>query len=221
MNKSNVLVAMLCVGDSMRKSGEISVRINRAYADSHGYDFAVQRESLDPSKTPHWTKLLMLKEFMNEGYGMVFYIDCDAIVTDFSVSVESIAGGCDRPLTMANENRDIFGERRGENTGVMAIRNDARIPEFIDDCMSIFCECRNSCVFEQEAVGRMLETPKWRDLWNRVPCRRMNSYFGKFANGLKKPWNLWQEGDFVMHCLRTDETFKVPLFERMEKRLCS
>lgn len=214
-----VLIATLCIGDKMRQSGELSIAINRRYAETRGYDFFVQRESMDASKTPHWTKLLMLKELLKRGHDLIFYIDCDAIVTDFSVSVESVAGGSERPLTMGNENRDIFNERRGENTGVMVIMNDARVPEFIDDCMLIYDKCRNSCVFEQEAVGKMLETPKWSGLWNRVPCRRMNSYFGPFATSLKKPWNLWLEGDFVMHCLRTDENFKVPVFERMWREL--
>ncbi len=210
-----LLIATLCVGDKMRESGELSIEINRAYAEKRKYDFFAQRESFDESKTPHWTKLLMLRELLaHGGYDGIFYIDCDAIFTNFSLGIEYVM--TDAPLTMANENKDIFYSRRGENTGTMFMRNVPEMMDFIDDCMGIYDQCRNSPVFEQEAVGRMLETDKWRGIWGRVPCRTMNSYYGDFARNLGKPWNLWAEGDFVMHCLRTNEEFKK---EEFQKRL--
>ena len=210
---SNILIATVCIGDSMKRSGELSIEINREYATRHKYDFFAQRESLDKTKTPHWTKLLMMKELLLHGnYDSVFYIDCDAVFTNFSMGIEYVS--TDAPLTMANENRDIFHERRGENTGTMIMKNVPEMVEFIDDCMGIYEQCKNSCVFEQEAVGRMLETEKWRRMWGRVPCRTMNSYHGDFARGIGKPWNLWTDGDFVMHCLRTNEQFKVEEFGR-------
>ena len=43
----SVCICTMLVGDSMRRSGEMSIEINRRYADRHGYGFSVLRESLD------------------------------------------------------------------------------------------------------------------------------------------------------------------------------
>ena len=212
----SVCICTMLVGDSMRRSGEMSIEINRRYADRHGYGFSVLRESLDSSKTPHWSKLLMLRNAISDqsGYDWLFWIDCDAVFTDFGKSIEDVPTG-GRLLTMANENRNMASDRFGENTGVMLLRNDARLIEFIDDCMSLYPRCKDSCVFEQQAVAYALEMEKWGGLWNRVRPRTLNSYHGPFADGLGKPWCLWRPGDFVMHCLRSGDEYKISEFGKV------
>lgn len=205
------LIFMVCIGDSWQKSGRIAIEINRMYAEKNGYDFAVVDKTMDASKTPHWTKLLAMRQFiMSRKYDSVFYIDADAIFTDFGRRLEQVPNPNGLPVTICSENKNL-SDRRGENTGTMLFKSCGESVELLDFSLSLYPECEHSCVFEQEGVGLALER-RFSAIWNKLPCREMNSYFGRFALGLNKPHDLWRPGDFVMHMLREREEYKNNVF---------
>ena len=69
-----------------------TVRINKAYADKHGYDFKVfsYPEEGMSDRHPVWTRAFYARQQCKD-YDYLLYIDGDAFVHDDSVSVEDLA----------------------------------------------------------------------------------------------------------------------------------
>jgi len=87
------------------------------YAELHGYDISNCRNTLDSTRPPAWSKVLLILELM-KSYEEIFWIDADAIILNDTVDISSIV----------EEDSDLgwvyheYENQSSPNSGVMFIR---------------------------------------------------------------------------------------------------
>ena len=177
--------------------------------------FYVEYNCLDETKHPAWSKILLLQKMLELNYEYVFYIDADACFVNHDIKIENFIN--DKPITIANENKN-FNEPRGENSGVMLFNVCDISRQFLIDCWNIYEECKYSCVWDQEAIGKMLDG-KYKSYHLKLTCKQFNAYYGDFAVYLNRPYCLYEEGDFIIHMLRTSSEYKIDKFNEIMNKL--
>jgi hypothetical protein len=91
------------------------------YAELHGYDISNCRNTLDSTRPPAWSKVLLILELM-KSYEEIFWIDADAIILNDTADISSIV----------KEDSDLgwvyheYENQSSPNSGVMFIRVNAR-----------------------------------------------------------------------------------------------
>ena len=211
---SKILVTMLAT-ENISSYAKYSILINKEYCKKNGYDFYVCTEILDKDKHPAWSKILLILKCLDMEYDYIFFIDADACFANHDIKIEKFISN--KSITVGNENAD-FNEKRGENSGVMLFINNDITRNFLKDCFSIYEDCKNSCVWDQEAICRMLEV-KYKEHYNKVRCKEFNSYHGDFARHVGKDHCLYEDGDFIMHMLRTSSEYKIDEFKKIFDKL--
>lgn len=201
---------MLVCGNAI-EYGKYSIEINKKYCQKHGYDFYVQNKCLDQTKHPAWSKILLMQNLLNENSDYIFYIDADACFVNHNMKIQSFIN--DKTITIANQNKN-FNQPRGENSGVMLIKNNEISKSFFTDCWNIYEDCKNSCVWDQEAIGRMLDG-KYKKHCKKLTCKQFNSYDGDFAKGCGHFHCLYEKGDYIIHMLRTSTEYKINKFKEI------
>ena len=207
---NKILVCMLCCGNAMQY-GKYSIQINKNYCNKHGYNFQVEKNILDNTKHPAWSKILLIQNLLNTSYQYIFYIDADACFVNHEIKIENFIN--DKSITIANQNKD-FSKPRGENSGVMLIKNNEISKKFFADCWDTYESCKRSCVWDQQAIGRMLDS-KYKNDCKKLTCKQFNSYDGEFARNIGHFHCLYEEGDFIIHMLRTSVEYKISKFKQI------
>lgn len=150
----------------------------RAYADSHGYQFCGASESLDRSRPPAWSKLLMCQRAM-AGADWLFWSDADAVITNFAVQLE----------TRIDEKADFLYtcDMNGINTGAFLMRSCEASRRLIELAWERV-EFINDPWWEQRALSAVLSADLSGVRKKVLPKRMINSYE-----------NDWRPGDFLIH----------------------
>lgn len=209
---SNILVTML-VTDNIMSYGKYSILINKTYCQKNNYDFFVCNKILDTEKHPAWSKILLLEKCLDMNYEYIFFIDADACFVNQNIKIEKFLN--EKSITIANQNINE-NDPKGENSGVILLKNNNISREFLIDCFSIYEQCKNSCVWDQEAIGIMLGN-KYKKHYHRVTCKEFNAYHGDFARSTNLTHCFYEDGDYIMHMLRTSSEYKINEF----KKICS
>jgi len=84
------------------------------YAERHGYAALVSIYG-ETKRAPSWYKLVQIQEAFNQGYDTVLWVDTDAIIVNFSITVESLL----RPGKTFYHSNNWYGM----NCGVMILRD--------------------------------------------------------------------------------------------------
>jgi Methyltransferase domain/galactosyl transferase GMA12/MNN10 family/Glycosyl transferase family 2 len=96
---------------------EITRQSFELYAERHGYDLVIEEQTLDSSRPPQWSKILLLQRLLRD-YDVVVWVDADAIFVDASRDIaEELEPG--RFLYFAQHR---FGGMDAANTGVLVLR---------------------------------------------------------------------------------------------------
>lgn len=88
------LVAQYSGGGNYTKLLDVTSRVNRAYANSQGYDYlSVVGAIVGPPSlpcAPTYNKPYLVQEAKAKGYEFIFLLDADVLVVNFSVPVEHL-----------------------------------------------------------------------------------------------------------------------------------
>lgn len=181
--EKKIAVATVCIGESYIKNMWPGITSKADYCNKHGYIFILQTTSLDETKPLIWSKLILIKKLLDEGYDCVAYIDADAIITNKTIKIESIIETYAKPIIVTE---DV----NGVNIGNIIVRNTAESKGFIDDCLNQKGFYFKEPWYEQAAfVYVMNANDKFsHDNIGIVPKRVINSYV-----------NDWHQNDFIVH----------------------
>lgn len=169
----------------------------RAYCELHGYDFVCQTNKIDTGRPPSWQKLLLLQNVLSDG-NWAFWIDADAIFTNFDIKLESLiqeAGSADF---------FIAKDRNGINAGVFGIRDCEWSSDFIRRCweQEQFIDHR---WWEQAAMMHLFQQPEDNAHVCVFAKRKINSYISE-----------WQPGDFIIHFPATKAEKRLEYINRFD-----
>jgi len=172
--------------------GKISMANKKRYCEMHNYNFFEETISLDPERPASWVKLLYVQRLlMDPMCEWVFFMDADALITNMSVTMESIVAG---------RSEDIFYTKdlaAYANGGVFIMRRTPYVLTFIT---RVYAEVAflNHVWWEQAAIQNILLKNDSRDLGRvaRLPQRTMNSFWplAKERSDVG-----WRKGDFMVH----------------------
>jgi len=148
--------------------------------------------SLDPARPASWVKLLYVQRLLMDSMCQwVFFLDADALITNMSVSMESIVEG---------RSEDIFyttDPYAYANGGVFIMR---RTPYVLTYLTRIYSEVSfiNHAWWEQAAIQHILRKNDTRDEGRvaRLPQRIMNSFW---PLAIERDDVGWRKGDFIVH----------------------
>ena len=99
----------------------------RAYAERHGYDLVIGRESECPERPVSWSKVVLIRRLMRR-YDLVVWVDVDAMVLDLSRDIaDEVTDGADIYLV---EHR--YHQQRIPNAGILMVRSSRAADAFLD-----------------------------------------------------------------------------------------
>ena len=163
--------------------GELSFGIVKAYARRHGYQTLIARDTLDASRHPAWSKVLLVEQFLanHPECQWLMWIDSDAVIANPSRRLEDLVDD-DVDFLVAED--PIASPI---NTGVFFIRNCAASLEMLRLAYTKVEYLNNTC-WEQPAVAKAMQECS-RTVRSRIVSRRLfNSFFNEF-----------HQGDFIIH----------------------
>jgi hypothetical protein len=163
--------------------GARSSKVMAAYARRHGYQAIIARETMDASRPPAWSKLLLIEHFLanHPSCTWLMWIDADAVITNPAQRLEDLIDD-DIDFLVA---KDVANSPI--NTGVFFIRNCAAALNMLRHAYSKVQYLRHPC-WEQLAVADAMRDCS-RSVRSRIVSRRLfNSFLDEY-----------QRGDFVIH----------------------
>lgn len=211
---------------------DFTVENKKEYCSRHGYNIHVVDDGgeadtgkkidvtlkppLPPDELPiGWSKIFIMKKVM-EKYPeskWIFNTDCDAMITNMTISIEDVVKKC------GDESTHIIvpADCNGINCGNILIRNSPIGKAFLDVIIASEPLYRNWYLFENQCiqdltVGSFLTEQGvrqggtfWSTVAKVIPQRIMNSYDYKNLPQFKKPLQdifgtdgQWQKGDFMI-----------------------
>ncbi len=132
MNKENTrAIASLGAG-----SHERFLRIARhsvgAYAERHGYDLHTHTQSVDASRPPAWSKILLLRDLLKR-YELVVWLDADLVIVDGRKDLARELEP-DKFLYLVEH---AYNDERIPNAGVMMLRSGETAARFLDEIWAL------------------------------------------------------------------------------------
>lgn len=185
------------------KYGKYGLVTKRRYAERHGYDLFIYKDTLDANRPPAWSKLKIIQKHLSD-YSWVFWTDADSLIMNYEITLESLineALGKDMILTK--------GPIGKYNTGEWLIRNSTWSKDIIEKTWSNvsdddFWLKRNP--WEQQAFINLsnsmadfddhIQVTSLRSLNSRPSKRYLDSF-------LDLEDSIYEEGDFLIHFYHT------------------
>jgi hypothetical protein len=169
------------------------------YARRHGYQALVAAESLDASRPPAWSKLLLVEQFLanHPSCTWLMWIDADALIMDPRRRLED----------MVDDNVDfVIAKDRSPlqiNTGVFLLRN---CPAALDLLRRAYAKVQYLWHpwWEQPAVSEAIDECSGTLRTRIVSRRSFNSFFDEY-----------EPGDFVIHFAGCNHETKVASVKRI------
>lgn len=191
----------------VRDYGVISAANKEHFGRRHGYRVHIATESLDTTRQPAWSKVLLLAREL-ENFDWVFWTDADSVVMNMSTRLESLierSGDVDMIL-----GSDVVAPF---NTGQWLVRRCAWSQSFLDRVWNEPKEpTRCAPPWDQGAVTRLLEKdPTARARVAVRPLRELNATIWRYytSTGLGTNWERtykrashvseYVPGDFIVH----------------------
>lgn len=90
LSAAEIAVVSLAAGQAYHSAVQASIKNKKEYCLLHGYDFICCDYSLDPTRHPAWSKILVLLETLSKNYKWVFWTDSDSLIMNFSIRLEEL-----------------------------------------------------------------------------------------------------------------------------------
>lgn len=147
------------------------------YCAIHGYEHAVERKLLDPTRGALWSKPLAILKHLDR-FDWIFWTDTDSLILNMSIKAESF---CDEAFDMV-----ITQDMNGLNAGQMFFRNTPRSRKFLED-VTKQTQFDTHIWGDQAAIMHLLQ--QGADIRAKVLSQRsFNSYLVNY-----------RRGDFLLH----------------------
>jgi hypothetical protein len=170
------------------------------YAKKHNYKLICKTDNFSNEYSLMFEKIKILLDALNDNPNMdwIWWLDCDAMVTNFNIKLENIIDN-DYHIIMTT---DI----NGINCGSFLVKNSPQGKAWLEMIFSQrFVPRYTKHKWQEQAV--VMETAKnYTDILKIIPQKVINAYFYKFYSsdekygidrlGMSGDWVL---GDFVIH----------------------
>lgn len=182
---SEIAIVSLAAGESYQKAVVSGVLNKQLYSSLHGHDYYLGLKSLDSSRHPAWSKIILLQDVLkNKNYSWVFWTDADSLIMNKDIKLE----------TMVDNNYDLIitADWNGMNTGQFFVKNNDWSLSLLERVYARK-DLLNHQFFEQqgiveESIGGRVKI---------VPRSTFNSY-GFWIPPEYKIFD-YKEGDFLIH----------------------
>jgi hypothetical protein len=122
------VIATNVIGSQAQQQLALAKPTFEEYAERFGYDLVIGDRHA-PGRTPHWGKIILLQELVQE-YDLVLWLDSDAMILNFTMDIaQMLDEDCFQALLM-----EQHGVRWNPNTGVWLLRGkDQTTIQFLQD----------------------------------------------------------------------------------------
>jgi hypothetical protein len=170
------IMLMQAITPEIKDYSAYSLPINLQYCIEKGYHYMLYSGEEEDLKGQHpaWLKMSCLEKLNLERYDWIWVLDCDAVVNNFSITLESIIEKDPKPIIISEN--DLNGGRL-LNSGSTIYRSDF-IPKLLaryDRCIEEGYRFLSERFWDQELINDMyLEDPS---LFSVRPMQELNSYW--------------------------------------------
>lgn len=189
--------------DNFKNVAEITVPTFKHYCEKHGYDY-IEVTNCNCGRHPVWEKIFLLKERLKD-YDYLFWCDCDAIITNNSIKLESFI--CNQDLIITH---DLFGL----NAGVFLIKNSEWSKNYLNkvwDACGTIPSIYKSYGGDQSAMEYMA---KGEDSHIKVVNQCIfNSYKNSLYDRSYNEKIDWEPGDFILHLPGIENSCRIKIFK--------
>jgi hypothetical protein len=146
---SKIIVCTLRIGEQYQQVTKYASVNKKLYCEKHGYTFTERLESLDSSKTPHWSKLILMLSLI-EQYDYVVWMDSDLYIMNPDMTLESF-------ITRLMGDKDIMvgSDWKMSNTGVIFAKNTKWTIDFLKAWMTYSDPVPDKGNFEQDTFQEL------------------------------------------------------------------
>src|SRR5262249_9727637 len=110
---------------------DLSASRHSAYARKHGLTFWSVRGDLQFERTPHWNKIVLIRQALQLGFEMAVWLDADTLIVDPSQDVRwGLPDG--PPIGLCRHPTPWNGQPWHWNSGVILVRNTELARSFFD-----------------------------------------------------------------------------------------
>lgn len=197
MNQKLAVIS-LCVGKAMAYAQHTAI-INNAYCKAHGIPFFCYGKSLDESRTPHWSKLLALKNHVMD-FDWLVWIDADAAIMNHNKSFWDVIKGNEDYMVLIG--RDV----NGLNAGVFILKGGIESKNWLEDVFSM-----TNCgvgYYEQGAIMVSEQSERYHHRFKVIERNLINAY-----DAGNKLHSHYKHGDFILHAVDQSEENRIACFK--------
>lgn len=187
----------------------ITERNHKSYAERWGYEYTMHTQTPLAEQEPQFGKLQIAIDVLSSEKppDWFLWLDCDALVTNRSISVESLL----RTYQLSEKDFVVAEEVSGINSGVFLVRGGAerRGLRFLEEAMQsdwrfvwdqtmlLRQMAQESDLFGATMCSDFAEDFRWAPHFGLVPQHAMNLY----GEGSALQWgaSAWKPGDFILH----------------------
>lgn len=202
---------------NIRDYAEYSRLINALYAYQKGYTYISFEDDLVPVHvSPYYNKILAIQRVFSDSrnFDWVFYLDSDAVVSNFNYTIESIIRGHSTSELILS--RDI----NGKYSGVILAKNTLTLQEFFQEIYSDkrFFHTRTP---EESAMFEILRQPKYDAKVCFGPAGFLNAYLNIYPQRISDDQRVsfWTEKSFILHLFDLSATDRVNMFKILLSQL--
>lgn len=169
------------------------------YCNLHGYKIICKNTDLPGDRSIYFEKIKIMRDAMEDSsIEWIWWLDCDAIVTNYHIKLDSII---DNQYDII-----ISSDWNGINCGSFLVKNSNRGKAWLDMIYSFRDVPRyKNHQWPEQAV--MMETAHlYTDIMKVVPQKTLNSYYYSLYMPEEHLWRdrlntngNWTVGDFVIH----------------------
>lgn len=160
----------------------------RSYCNRHRYDFILSNTTLDPSRSPHWSKIILLQQFIDK-YDWLMWIDADAAITNKDIKIESLIDN-EYDIIIAREELGF----QVINTGVFIIKNSEQSKNFLSRWYGQ--NWLNARFWDQSGFIQLYDSdPEIKSRIKIVKQKLLNSWPGRSSSDVGN----FSDGDFIVH----------------------
>lgn len=190
-----IAVVSVAIGEKYIEDVMPGIENKSVYCNMHGYDFYCSYQSLDETRHPAWSKILLIKKILLRGtYDWIFWTDADAVICNPNIKLEDLI----------DENFEFIVTKdfNNINAGNFLIKCSEWSANFLDKIYN-HIEYIDHPFWEQKAI--VIEYEENQDVRNHskiIPQRLMNSYCAELFQSIpiSNPEEVfYQPGDFIIH----------------------
>lgn len=190
------------------------------YAKKYNYELYTKTSNFSTTYNINFEKVFIILEAFksNPDLEWCFWLDCDAVVTNFNVKIEDHVDN--------NYHFVISSDVNGLNAGSFLVRNSPRGVAYLEEIGSNAYNYAHTLWQEQQYIVDTYEQHK--DIIKVVPQKNINSYnYELYSNSYEKneKWYLaysdgnWEPGHYVLHWPGVPNHTRLELAKKVQNQI--